>query len=124
MMSENMGGGYQYPKAVLDAIGKRYVVETGHTENGWFTRYSDGWIEQGGKLTNTDGTTAISFEIEMSDVNYYFQVSYKASTGGESYSRAPREIGGTRTTTGLTVYQNGSVHQGSSGSWEAKGFAA
>ena len=33
---------------MLDAIGKRYVVETGQTENGWFTRYSDGWIEQGG----------------------------------------------------------------------------
>ena len=55
---------------MLDAIGKRYVVETGQTENGWFTRYSDGWIEQGGVLAGTGGT--ITFPIAFSNTNFSF----------------------------------------------------
>lgn len=44
------GGGYQYPKAVLDAIGKRYVVEAYKTDDGFggYTLYSDGYCEQYG----------------------------------------------------------------------------
>lgn len=33
-MPEISGGGYQYPKAVLDAIGKRYLVEHWESDDG------------------------------------------------------------------------------------------
>lgn len=46
-MPENMGGGYSYPKAVLDALGTNYVVEKWVSEDGTqkFQRWADGKIE-------------------------------------------------------------------------------
>ena len=49
----------QTVSAVLESTNKRYVVETGQTENSWFTLYSDGWIEQGGEFKEI--TTQVVF---------------------------------------------------------------
>lgn len=56
-MSEISGGGYQYPKAVLDAMGKRYLVEHQEAEDGswWYDLYSDGFIRQGGIVDFPNG---------------------------------------------------------------------
>ena len=49
---------------MLDAVGKRYLVESWQSEDGnsWFTRYSDGWIEQGGIST---GSATDYFQIDL-----------------------------------------------------------
>lgn len=41
----------QTVSAVLDALGKRYVVECGKSGDAWYERYSDGFIRQGGIYT-------------------------------------------------------------------------
>lgn len=61
----------QTVSAVLESTNKRYVVETGQTENGWFTRYSDGFIRQGGIYTAPSPTrslyTTITFPIAFQE---------------------------------------------------------
>ena len=50
-MKQIWGGANPVVKAVLDNIGRRYLVEHGEgtIENGsyWYDRYSDGWVVQG-----------------------------------------------------------------------------
>lgn len=64
-MPEISGGGYQYPKAVLDAVGKRYLVEHQEAEDGswWYDLYSDGYLKQGGvtKALKRDEAMIITF---------------------------------------------------------------
>lgn len=35
----------------------KYVVETGSNNNGWYRKWSDGWIEQGGIISTTSADT-------------------------------------------------------------------
>ena len=106
-MPEISGGGYQYPKACLDPIGKRYVVETGQTENGWFIRYSDGWIEQGGVTNFPIGGTQIQLPIAFSTTDYVVNATRTASNDGNiPFARASTEsafIGGTKERGGSTA---------------------
>ena len=55
-------------KTMLDSI-KAYVVEKGTTASGWYRRYSDGWIEQGGYFDPTSTTMTISLK-EMANTDY------------------------------------------------------
>ena len=63
----------QTVSAVLDATNKRYVVETGSSEDGssHFTLYSDGWLEQSGYSTSSlKDFTTIQLMRPYSDKNY------------------------------------------------------
>lgn len=66
-MPENMGGGYSYPKAVLDAIGKRYIIETYKADDGYggYTLYSDGYCEQWGLETLSSSHTGKQVDIPL-----------------------------------------------------------
>lgn len=46
----------------------KYVVETGSNDNGWYRKWSDGWIEQGGYTTTANGNVFLI--IAFSDTNY------------------------------------------------------
>ena len=125
-MPEMMGGGYQYPKAVLDVIGKRYVVETGQTENGWFTRYSDGWIEQGGSLATYGSAlpteTVVTFPIEFMDLTYTLSLAGYGGPWGGSWDKGIKSE--TRKTTGFTYTGPGSgPSTGNNADWRAEGYA-
>lgn len=39
---------------------KAYIVETWHNGNNWYRRYSDGFIEQGGKVTSNFYATTVT----------------------------------------------------------------
>lgn len=78
-MPENMGEGYQYPKAVLDAIGKAYIVEfctSGEdkvegdnvTSAIYYVIFSNGFVIQCQSMLNRDKT--ITFPIEFADTKY------------------------------------------------------
>ena len=49
---------------------KSYVIE--HYQNGtnWYRVYSDGWIEQGGRITNTTSSGTVTFAKPFSNTNY------------------------------------------------------
>lgn len=39
----------------------------------WYRKYADGWVEQGGLVSNNTAVKTISLVIEMADVNYQIQ---------------------------------------------------
>lgn len=61
----------QTVSTVLDALGKRYVVECGKSGDAWYERYSDGFIRQGGIYTAPSHTrslyTTITFPIAFQE---------------------------------------------------------
>lgn len=117
----------QTVSAVLESTNKRYVVETGQTENGWFTRYSDGWIEQGG--TNWTPTasiptqTKITFPIEFRDTNYAIVATpWGGGPWGGSY--AVGFSSDSKATTGCTYSSPGAGSSlGNAFDWRACGYA-
>ena len=108
-------------KAVLDALGVSYVVEQGQDENGtWYRRFSNGWVEQGGKVTReSEDNYPVTFPVEFASTDYYI------TTGSENifnnFSPAVVTAVNTFTTSGF-IFNIGS--QCTAGHWEAKGFAA
>ena len=56
---------------MLDALGKRYVVECGQSGDAWYERYSDGFIRQGGVYIEPEHTRSVwkvlPFPIEFSE---------------------------------------------------------
>lgn len=125
-MSEITGGGYQYPKAVLDAVGKRYLVEhtEGTNDNGtwWADRYSDGWVEQGGRINSgTSGGTLITLPIAFSNINYY--ANYIAEREGVNpYDDVYLQVIQEKSTTSFRAKDY--MISSRPFVWEAKGFAA
>lgn len=112
----------QTVSAVLDATNKRYVVETGQTESGWFTRYSDGWIEQGGTLSfDSEGYMtgqSLVFPIEFSSLEYSI-VFCGSVTNAATVSNSTNNIG-SRTTSGVTYVVH--FNNAAKGSWLACGY--
>nr|DAV89553.1 MAG TPA: hypothetical protein [Caudoviricetes sp.] len=110
-------------KAVLTALGVSYVIEQGSDENGnWWRRYSNGWVEQGGKAVATGEWTVITLPILFSDVNYSVSVTQYLSNRGEWNSNFSTSE---HTTSSFKVW-TGSAENGNGNAafWEAKSFAA
>lgn len=76
----------QTVSAVLESTNKRYVVETGTSEEGTirYTRFSDGYIFIEGNIPITgNGITEIPFPIAFSNTKYSF-VSTSESNGSST----------------------------------------
>lgn len=111
----------QTVSAVLEATNKRYVVETGNNENGWFTRYSDGWIEQGGTLNLNTGyqrRQSLTFPIEFTTTD--FSIVFSGSNSGANTVDLGTNNIGSRSTTGVTYVIH--CQSGVAGSWIACGY--
>lgn len=81
----NVGGGVSADpvvSAVLGAVGKRYLVETGSTDDGKeYEIYSDGWCVQKGRITPTSTKITVSLPIEYRDIKYYvFAIPFDQTT--------------------------------------------
>lgn len=50
--------------------GESVIVESGKTSTGWWRKWSDGFIEQGGSFTPSKSNTLITFSQIYSDTNY------------------------------------------------------
>ena len=88
-----------------------HIVETYHNGTEWYRVYSDGWCEQGGKIT---GTT-VTFLKEFADTNYSFSgVSINSNSGGAANTIY------NQTTTGCTYY----TYNNAGGLWRACGYLA
>lgn len=103
---------------VADLAEIQCVVETYHNGKDWYRVYSDGWVEQGGYLANSDGATTktITLHKEMADTNYSVQVQYTGSitsSAGQDYNNIVGDL--TTTNFGVRV-DNRSIF------WEVKGY--
>lgn len=116
----------QIVSAVLESTNKRYVVETGKTEISWFTRYSDGWIEQGGNLATYGSAlptqTVVTFPIEFVDLTYTVSLAGYGGPWSGSWDKGIKSE--TRKTTSFTYTGPGSgVSTENNADWRAEGYA-
>lgn len=56
---------------------KAHITTTWHSGTSWYRKWSDGWIEQGGRITTN--TLTISFHTAFKDTNYTITVSQTGS---------------------------------------------
>lgn len=56
---------------------KAHITATWHSGTSWYRKWSDGWTEQGGRITTS--TTTISFPTTFKDTNYTITVSQNDS---------------------------------------------
>lgn len=56
---------------------KAHITTTWHSGTSWYRKWSDGWIEQGGRITTK--VTTISFHAAFKDTNYTVTVSQNSS---------------------------------------------
>lgn len=108
----------------LYCIAGHFLTEVYNSDNYWRRVYSDGWIEQGGKVTVTtalDITYPLSFKSAPLKVTVDPYNQPTNSTSDTNYICMPKNI--SNTAFSLTYYDS----DGSSGrtglcSWEAKGY--
>lgn len=90
-------------QAQLEQLGqlesRRYVKETGKSSDGlgWYRKWSDGFIEQGGRITSP--TTTISLHTAFATTNY----TITTSQAGSSSARIPRVAIKDRTASKFTL---------------------
>lgn len=63
---------------------KAHITTTWCSGTSWYRKWSDGWIEQGGRITTS--TNTISFHTAFKDTNYMITVSQNGS-GSANVSR-------------------------------------
>ena len=70
---------------LLNALGPR-IVETYSNGTSWYRVYSDGWCEQGGKITSNDTSdTQVIFLKEFADTNYSVVGQQEGTNGNAEY---------------------------------------
>lgn len=106
----NTQGGNEIP--VLVAV-QRPTAENNYT---WYRKYSDGWVEQGGIITNP-AETYYTLPVEMADTNYTVFITDRTQSKVSSNAGTPTST----TQFYLSTNGTGSAY---SKSWEVKGMAA
>ena len=101
-----------------------FVIEAYSTANYWYRKYSDGWIEQGGKVTITS-SGAIVYPLAFKSPPIFLNPNpYNVPTNSTSdvnYVCRARNI----TSTGFTLdYYDSDTNETRTGicTWEAKGY--
>lgn len=64
---------------------KRIVTATWRSGKNWYTKYSDGWIEQGGQFTMSNTGYDLTFNTPFSTTDYTFLAIKTDVTGGYQY---------------------------------------
>lgn len=63
------------------------VVAESYSANSWYRKYSDGWIEQGGKTTGSSGFV-LTLPLAFSNTNYSFVCNTQGHSTGYGYKRS------------------------------------
>ena len=97
------------------------VVKTYHNGTDWYRIYSDGWCEQGGRLTiNANTTKTVDLLVPYADTNYYSNANGGVHLSGNMSDWAWINGGNPYSTTQIKIqnfYDYSSEVQ-----WEAKGY--
>lgn len=107
----------------VDSTGNQTIIESYQDETSWYRIWSDGWIEQGGKITYPAArskTTAVSFLKNFSNTNYNI-TSSPTATRGTTYGTSIIA----KSNTGYTqfIYGHGSDdNQGTGFYWHVCGY--
>ena len=64
---------------------KRIVTATWRSGKNWYTKYSDGWIEQGGQFTMSGTGYDLTFNTPFTTIDYTFLAIKTDVTGGYQY---------------------------------------
>lgn len=64
---------------------KRIVIATWRSGKNWYTKYSDGWIEQGGQFTMSGTGYDLTFNTPFTTTDYTFLAIKTDVTGGYQY---------------------------------------
>lgn len=64
---------------------KRIVTATWRSGTNWYTKYSDGWIEQGGRFNMSDTGYDLTFNTPFTTTDYTFLAIKTDVTGGYQY---------------------------------------
>ena len=119
-----MGGASpQIVKAVLENIGRRYLVEHTEADDGswWADRYSDGWVVQGGYVPNNSGINVqITLPIEMQDDKYALTITTNVNGAVDNYETGYSN----KTKTGFVLQMAFATSSTNNASWLAQGYAA
>lgn len=73
-------------KKALDALGERRVINAGNSGTSWFREWSDGWIEQGGKVSRTGTKDIVSLPKAYSSAEY--NITFGVGTNDSSIDLA------------------------------------
>lgn len=76
-----------------------HITTTWHSGTSWYRKWSDGWIEQGGRITTK--ATTISLHTAFEDTNYMITVSQN----GSAPARVARVAISARATSNFTLPQ-------------------
>lgn len=101
----------------------RKLIRAGTINGVWYRLYADGWVEQGGVVTNTAETTNIQLPITMSGTSYTALADL--NYGNTGWSATVNVAVLIKTTTSITIqnWYNSSYNTGPIG-WEVAGFSA
>ena len=92
-----------------------YIVDSYHDADGnWYRKYSDGWVEQGGKCE--ENWTQITFLKPFSDTNYNVTLTSGTDSGTANVSPAAKN----RTTTTMSAFFDRTI----ANMWSAYGLGA
>jgi hypothetical protein len=114
--------------AVLNAVGKRYLVEHQEADDGswWYDRYSDGWVVQGGIEPFKSGNPQqITLPIAMQNTDYPIYLTINMRTGntwGTMWGWAP--YGTPISTTVFNVFNDQGAKKEIYFTWQVQGYAA
>ena len=68
--------------------GTAYITEKWSSGTSWYRKYSDGWIEQGGRFTKSGyGYTTVTFPVAFSKIVYYAGVNHQGAYRGVDMSK-------------------------------------
>jgi hypothetical protein len=101
----------------------KYIVESWQSGTSWYRIWNDGWIEQGGVVSNTTRTTAVTFHKAFTTTNYNIQTTLTQCATDWSATVSNGVVGGSKTTTGFTLqtWYNSSNTTGKN-DWYACGY--
>ena len=101
------------------------LVENYSSDTLWYRKYSDGFIEQGGKVFQdfvTDSTWNFTFPIPFTSAPLFIAATFIAPRSRDSDGSEVGIKKDTVTATGLTFIQDGYNYNKTGYIWEAKGY--
>ena len=101
------------------------IIENFSSDTFWYRKYSDGFMEQGGKVSRTfsaDTTWSHTFPIPFTSAPLSITATFIAPRSADASGTEAGMINGTLTATGVTLCNDSYGTNKTGYYWEAKGY--